>query len=91
MNKIKFIRFGRKNLNFFRVALVTGKPSIKQSSKYEYFGFYNSHTKEFVINNVEKIANLVKNGIQLSKKLKKIINKTNDQKLISSLGISLQP
>jgi len=76
MLKIRLARAGRKNMPFFRVVLTEHTAAPKSGYK-EVLGFYNPLSKEFKINDVEKLKKHLSFGAQLSPRVEKLV-KTNN-------------
>jgi small subunit ribosomal protein S16 len=76
MLKIRLSRAGKRNMPFFKVVLTEHTAAAKHGYK-EVLGFYNPLTKEFQIKSLDKIKAYLKNGVQFSPRVEKLM-KTNN-------------
>jgi small subunit ribosomal protein S16 len=76
MLKIRLARAWKKNSPFFRVVL-TEHTSPSKSWYKEVLWFYNPLSKEFKLNDVEKIKKYISNWAQFSDRIVKLV-KTNN-------------
>ena len=76
MLKIRLSRAGKKNMPFFRVVLTEHTAAAKHWYK-EVLGFYNPLTKEFKINDVEKVKEYLSKGVQFSPRVEKLVKINN--------------
>ncbi|MCH2188610.1 30S ribosomal protein S16, partial [Candidatus Gracilibacteria bacterium] len=65
MLKIRLARAGKRNMPFFRVVLTEHTKPCQTGYK-EVLGFYNPLSKEFKIQNVDKVKQFVSHGAQIS-------------------------
>lgn len=72
MLKIRLSRAGKRNMPFFKVVLTEHTAAAKHGYK-EVLGFYNPITKEFKIKSIEKVKEYLKNGVQLSPRIEKLM------------------
>ena len=79
MLKIRLSRAWKTNSPFFKIVLTEHTKSAKIWYK-EILGFYNPISKEFKLNDVEQIKKYISNWVQLSPRMKKLIE-TNNIKL----------
>lgn len=76
MLKIRLARAGKKNSPFFRVVLTEHTAAPKHGFK-EVLGFFNPLTKEFKLNDVEKVKKYISHGVQLSPRVEKLVKMNN--------------
>lgn len=76
MLKIRLARAGKRNMPFFRVVL-TEHTKASQTGYKEVLGFYNPLSKEFKIQDTDKVKKFLSHGAQLSPRVEKLI-KTNN-------------
>ena len=76
MLKIRLARAWKKNSPFFRIVLTEHTAAAKHWYK-EVLGFFNPISKEFKLNNLDKIKTYLSNGVQFSPRVEKLI-KTNN-------------
>ncbi|MDD4151154.1 MAG: 30S ribosomal protein S16 [Candidatus Gracilibacteria bacterium] len=76
MLKIRLSRAGKKNSPFFRLVLTEHAAAAKHGYK-EVLGFFNPLTKEFKVNDLEKIKKYISNGAQFSEKVEKLMKVNN--------------
>jgi small subunit ribosomal protein S16 len=76
MLKIRLARAGKRNMPFFRVVL-TEHTKAAQTGYKEVLGFYNPLSKEFKIQDTDKVKKFLSHGAQLSPRVEKLI-KTNN-------------
>lgn len=76
MLKIRLARAGKKNSPFFRLVLTEDSAAAKHGYK-EILGFFNPMTKEFKINDLEKIKKYISNGAQFSDRVVKLMKMNN--------------
>lgn len=73
MLKIRLSRAGKRNMPFFRI-VVTEHTKAAKHGYTEVLGFYNPLTKEFSIKNVDKVKEYLSHGVQLSPRVKKLMD-----------------
>lgn len=76
MLKIRLARAGKKNSPFFRLVLTEHTAAAKHGYK-EVLGFFNPMTKEFKMNDLDKVKKYISNGAQFSDRVVKLM-KTNN-------------
>lgn len=76
MLKIRLARAGKKNSPFFRLVLTEHTAAAKHGYK-EILGFFNPMTKEFKMNDLDKVKKYISNGAQFSDRVVKLM-KTNN-------------
>jgi small subunit ribosomal protein S16 len=76
MLKIRLSRAGKRNMPFFRV-VVTEHTAAAKHGYIEVLWFYNPISKEFKIKALEKVKMYLKNGVQLSPRVEKLIKANN--------------
>lgn len=76
MLKIRLARAWKRNSPFFRVVLTEHTAPSKNWYK-EVLGFYNPMSKEFKVNDVEKIKKYVSNWVQFSERVVKLMKVNN--------------
>ncbi|MDQ1433144.1 MAG: small subunit ribosomal protein [Patescibacteria group bacterium] len=76
MLKIRLARAGKKNSPFFRLVLTEHAAAAKHGYK-EILGFFNPMTKEFKMNDLDKVKKYISNGAQFSDRVVKLM-KTNN-------------
>lgn len=72
MLKIRLARTWKKNTPFFRVVLTEHTAACKSGFQ-EVLGFFNPISKEFKLYNQEAVSQYLKNGAQLTPRVKKIL------------------
>lgn len=72
MLKIRLARAGKRNMAFFRVVLTDHTAASKHGYK-EVLGFFNPFTKEFKLNNLEKISTYLSHWVQFSPRVEKLV------------------
>lgn len=76
MLKIRLSRAWKKNSPFFRLVLTEHAAAAKHWYK-EVLGFFNPLTKEFKVNDLEKIKKYISNWAQFSEKVEKLMKVNN--------------
>ena len=76
MLKIRLSRVWKRNSPFFRVVLTEHFKSSKSWYK-EVLGFYNPLSKEFKIKDLTKVKKYIKEWVQFSPKMEKLIKINN--------------
>ena len=76
MLKIRLARAGKKNSPFFRIVLTEHTAAAKHWYK-EILGFFNPLTKEFKVNDLDKVKKYISNGAQFSDRVVKLMKMNN--------------
>ncbi|MDP2090913.1 MAG: 30S ribosomal protein S16 [Candidatus Gracilibacteria bacterium] len=76
MLKIRLSRAGKRNMPFFRV-VVTEHTAAAKHGYIEVLGFYNPLSKDFKINDLDKVKAYVSNGVQFSPRVEKLLKVNN--------------
>jgi small subunit ribosomal protein S16 len=76
MLKIRLSRAGKRNMPFFKIVLTEHTAAAKHGYK-EVLGFYNPLTKEFKIKSLDQVKAYLKNGVQLSPRVEKLVKANN--------------
>ncbi len=76
MLKIRLARAGKKNSPFFRLVLTEHTAAAKHGYK-EILGFFNPLTKEFKVNDLDKVKKYISNGAQFSDRVIKLMKMNN--------------
>lgn len=76
MLKIRLSRAGKRNMPFFRLVVTEHTAAAKHGYK-EVLGFYNPISKEFKIKDLDKVKTYVKNGVQFSPRVEKLMKQNN--------------
>ncbi len=76
MLKIRLSRAWKRNMPFFRVVITEHTAAAKHGYN-EVLGFYNPLTKEFKINDLDKVKAYISKGVQFSPRVEKLL-KTNN-------------
>ena len=74
MLKIRLSRAGKKNMPFFRVVLTEHTRAAKHGYK-KVLGYYNPISKEFKIKDIEEVKKYVGQGVQLTPRMIKLLEK----------------
>lgn len=74
--KIRLSRAWKRNMPFFRVVLTEHTRAAKHGYK-EVLGFYNPLTKEFKLKELDKVKTYLKNGVQFSPRVEKLVKLNN--------------
>jgi small subunit ribosomal protein S16 len=76
MLKIRLARAGKKNSPFFRLVLTEHTAAAKHGYK-EILGFFNPLTKEFKVNDLDKVKKYISTGAQFSDRVVKLMKMNN--------------
>lgn len=76
MLKIRLSRAGKRNMPFFRVVVTEHTAAAKHGYR-EVLGFYNPISKDFKINDLDKVKAYVSNGVQFSPRVEKLLKVNN--------------
>ncbi len=76
MLKIRLSRAGKRNMPFFRVVVTEHTAAAKHGYK-EVLGFYNPLSKDFKINDLDKVKAYVSNWVQFSPRVEKLLKVNN--------------
>lgn len=76
MLKIRLSRAWKRNMPFFRIVLTEHTAAAKHGYK-DVLGFYNPISKEFKINDLDKVKAYISNGVQFSPRIEKLMKQNN--------------